>query len=335
MIYRTLEILGDRHVGFILCLIVILNLAAGSLVMNMNPELYPPFFPFDLTFFFRPALTVHWWLYLLLITFSLFAVNMVACFIESLIRLKTATTGRHKLFIGIFIHAALILTMAAHVYDGFYGTSGQATLTPKATSIAGIGDVTALSVHNSYHPDGSLKDTEVALKITQDNGQSIGKRMAYNEPAIFDGGQREIIVQSGQERPVGVVLVRKSDGAVFDMMPYQPHQINGGQLTLKGVYQSPMRVLIAEFVWEKVATQPQLLTMALHAEMVRHNKITVADEQLEYKEMLTVPVVAVMTRYNPAVPIILLGLLAASIGTLLQISFARRQASTTPIIAKG
>ena len=325
MIYRTLEILGDRHVGFILCLIVILNLAAGSLVMNMNPELYPPFFPFDLKFFFQPTLAVHWWLYLLLATFSLFAINMTACFIESLIRLKTATTGRRRLFIGIFIHAALMFTMAAHVYDGFYGTSGQATLTPNATSIAGIGDVSALSIYNSHHPDGSLKDTEVILRITQNDGQSIKKRIAYNEPATFDGGQREIIVQGGQERPVGVVLIRKSDGEIFNMMPYQPHQISGGQLTLKGVYQSPMKVLIAEFVWEKVAAQPQLLTMALHAEMVRHNKITVANELLGYKEMLKVPVVAVMTRYNPAIPIILLSLLAASIGTMLQIRYARAQ----------
>lgn len=325
MIYRTIEILGDRHVGFILCLIVILNLAAGSLVMNMNPDLYPPFFPFDLKFFFQPTLAVHWWLYLLLFTFSLFAINMVACFVESLVRLKTAVTGRRRLFIGIFIHAAFILTMAAHVYDGFYGTSGQATLTPEATSIAGIGDVSALSVYNSRHPDGSLKDTEVSLKIIRDNGQSIEKRMAYNEPATFDGAKREIIVQSGQERPVGVVLIRKSDGKIFNMMPYRPHQISGGQLTLKGIYQSPMRVLIAEFVWEKVTAQPQLLTMALHTEMARHNKITVANKLLGYKEMLKVPVVAVMTRYNPAIPIILLSLLAASIGTVLQIRYARGQ----------
>jgi len=59
--------------------------------------------------------------------------------------------------------------------------------------------------------------------------------------------------------------------------------------------------------------------------MVRHNKITVANKLLGYKEMLKVPVVAVMTRYNPAIPIILLSLLAASIGTVLQIRYARGQ----------
>ncbi len=327
MIYRIVEILGNRYAGFILCLIVILNLAAGSLVMNMNPEIYPPFFPFDLNFFFQPTLTVHWWLYLLLVTFGLFAINMIACFIESLVRLRTAVTGRLRLFVGIFIHAALILTMAAHIHDGFYGGSGQATLSPEPIRLTGIGDVSALSVRSSYHPDGALKDTEAILKITQADGRSIGKRIAYNEPATFEGGQREIIIQGGEKRPAGVTLIRKSDGEIFEMMLYRPQQINGGRLTLRGVYPSQMEVLIAQFVWEKIAEQPQLLTMALHHKMVRHNKITVANEVLGYKEMLEVPVVAVMTRYNPAIPIILLSLLFASIGTVLQIYYARRQSA--------
>jgi len=295
--------------------------------MNMNPEIYPPFFPFDLQFFFQPTLTVHWWLYLLLITFSFFAINMVACFIESLIRIKSATTGKLRLFIGIFIHAALILTMAAHIYDGFYGSSGQATLSPEPTLITGIGNVSALSVHNTHHPDGSLKDTEVILKISQKNAESTQQRIAYNEPATFENGQREIIIQGGQNRPAGVILIRKHDGEIFEMMPYRPQQINGGRLTLKGVYQSQMEVLIAQFVWEKISEQPQLLTMALHDGMVRHNKITVDNEILGYKEMLEVPVVAVMTRYNPAIPIILLSLLVATIGTVLQIYYARTQSS--------
>jgi len=329
MIHRTVEILGNRHAGFILCLIVVINLIAGSLVMNMNPELYPPFFPFDLKFFFHPMLAVHWWLYLLLVTFGLFAINMTACFIESIIRIRDTTTGRLRLFIGIFIHAALILTMAAHLYDGFYGNSGQATLSPEPTPIADIGDVSALSVHSTYHPDGSLKDTEAILKIDQPDGHSTRQRIAYNEPATFEGGQREIIIQGGQKRPVGVVLIRRDDGQTFDMMPYRPQQINGGRLTLKGVYQSPMKVLIAQFVWEKISEAPQLLTMALDNNMVRHNKITIANEVLGYKEMLEIPVVAVMTRYNPAIPIILLSLLVASIGTLLQIYYARVQSRTS------
>ncbi len=325
MIYRTIEILGNRHAGFILCLIVVLNLAVGSLVMNMNPEIYPPFFPFNLTFFFQPVLAVHWWLYLLFLTFGLFAVNMIACFIESLIRLRTATTGRLRLLAGIFIHAALILTMAAHIHDGFYGGSGQATLSPEPTPLAGIGEVSARAVHSTYHPDGSLKDTEAILRIVRPDGETVEARMAYNEPITFDGGRREIIIQGGEKRPAGVLLVRKSDGETLEMMPYRPQSVGEGRLTLRGVYLSEMRVLIGQFVWEKIAEEPQLLTMALHHKLPRHNKITVAGEVLEYKEMLEVPVVAVMTRYNPAIPIILLSLLFASIGTVLQIVFARRQ----------
>ncbi len=327
MIYRIVEILGNRHAGFILCLIVIINLAAGSLVMNMNPELYPPFFPFDLKFFFQPTLGVHWWLYLLLVTFGLFGINMIACLIESIIRIRNTTTDKRRLFIGIFIHAAVILTMAAHIYDGFYGSSGQATLSPKPTTIAGIGDVRALSVHSTYHPDGSLKDTEASLLIKQADGHTSQQRIAYNEPATFEAAQREIIIQGGEERAAGVILIRKNDGEIFKMMPYQPQQINNGRLTLKGIYQSQMQVLIAQFVWERLSEQPQLLTMALSEQMARHNKISVANEVLGYKEMLKVPVVAVMTRYNPAIPIILLSLIVATIGTILQIRYARTQSA--------
>ncbi len=327
MAYRIIEILGNRHAGFILCLVVIINLAVGSLVMNINPELYPPFFPFDLKFFFQPTLTVHWWLYLLLVTFSLFGINMIACFIESIIRIRDTTTGRLRLFIGIFIHAAVILTMVAHIYDGFYGNSGQATLSPNPITIAGIGDVSALSVHSTKHPDGSLKDTEATLLIQQPGGSTSQQRIAYNEPATFEAAQREIIIQGGEERAAGVILIRKNDGELFKMMPYQPQHIGDGRLTLKGIYQSQMQVLIAQFVWEKLSEQPQLLTIALSEQMVRHNKITIANEVLGYKEMLKVPVVAVMTRYNPAIPIILLSLLVAAIGTILQIYYARAQAT--------
>ncbi len=43
MTYRIVEILGNRYAGLILCPIVILNLAAGSLLMTMNPESSSPF----------------------------------------------------------------------------------------------------------------------------------------------------------------------------------------------------------------------------------------------------------------------------------------------------
>lgn len=325
MFYRLIQILGNRNAGFVLCLIVVLNLAVGSLVMNMHPDLYPPFFPFDLNFFFRPAMGVHWWLYLLLVTFSLFGINLIACLLESVVRLRNTTTGRVRLYVGLLFHAAVILTLAAHVYDGFYGGSRQLMITPEATAIEGIGDVSAKSIASTYHPDGSLKDTEAVLHIQREDGGTLEKTIAYNQPALFDGAQREIIIQGGQEQPVGIMLMRKDDGEEFPMMPYRPQELPGGRLTLQGVYKTKTGILVARFVWERISQQPQLLSMALHRRMARHNKITVAGKTYGYKEMIEAPVAAVMVRYNPSIPIILISLLVATIGTVLQIQYARTQ----------
>ena len=79
---NLIKIIGDRQAGFLLGMIVVLNLIVGSLVMNHYPKLYPKFFNLDLNFFFHPVRGEHFWLYALLLTFSLFGINLLACTIE-------------------------------------------------------------------------------------------------------------------------------------------------------------------------------------------------------------------------------------------------------------
>ena len=94
MLYSLIRILGDRHAGFILCLVVVINLIVGSLVMNNHPELYPTFLHLDLNSFFQPVRSEHLWLYALLVTFSLFGINLLASTIDSTIRLINVKAGR-------------------------------------------------------------------------------------------------------------------------------------------------------------------------------------------------------------------------------------------------
>ncbi|VAX09141.1 hypothetical protein MNBD_GAMMA26-2305 [hydrothermal vent metagenome] len=325
MIYRTIKFLGNKHAGFILCMIVVINLAAGSLVMNMYPKIYPPFFPFNLNFFFQPVQTIHWWLYALMVTFGLLSINLAACFIESIVRLKDATTGKLRLYAGLLLHGAILLTLVAHIHDGFYGDSDHMMLTTKPTTVPGVGTVIAKSVNNQLHPDGSLKDTLAELEFQLEDGTTHTETIAYNEPALFDGGRREIIIQGGKNQPAGVALISADDGQEFSMLPYKPVAMAGGRLTLQGVYESRMDVLIAQFVWERISQQPQMLTIALSQHMTQHNKLKLNDQMFGYKAMITEPTVAVMTRYNPSVPIILISLLIATIGTVLLIQYARIQ----------
>ena len=123
MMYNWIKILGDRHAGFLLCLVVVINLIAGSLVMNSYPELYPSFFHLDLNYFFRPARVEHSWLYALLLTFTLFGVNLLACIIDSVIRLLNNRAGRLKASAALLFHVALVTTMIAHLVEGFYGST--------------------------------------------------------------------------------------------------------------------------------------------------------------------------------------------------------------------
>jgi hypothetical protein len=305
-------------------MVVIINLAIGSLVMNMYPKLYPPFFPFDLKFFFQPVEKVHSWLYALLVTFSLFGINMAACLIESTIKLLNSDSNRLKQWAALLIHFALFLTMGAHLYDGFYGNSGHAMITPEGTEIAGIGQVRTESIVNTFHPDGSLKDTAATLAFKRPDGTESKQTLTYNQPALFDGGTREVIIQSGENQPVGLVLANQQKGDSIDMLPYEKVSIPGGSLSLQGVFQTRSGIIFAEFHWTPDGGERQSRALALNGNMQQHNKLVLAGNHYVFKEMIEAPYLAAMIRYNPAIPLILISLLTATLGTILLIYLAAR-----------
>lgn len=323
MLIRLIQILGNRDAGFILCLIVILNLAIGSLVMNMYPDLYPPFFPYDLNFFFKPVEKVHFWLYGLLITFGLFTINLGACLIESILRLIQSSQNRLRQSAALLFHIALFLTLGAHLYDGFYGSNGQAMITPDGTQIPGIGHAKTLSIINSYHPDGKLKDTEATLLFQLADGSEVEKILTYNQPALFEGGTREVIIQSGDNQPIGVALENNADNRIFSFLPYEPTAIPGGILRLQGMFQMETGMIFAQFHWLPTAGQAQTQVIALEKGLQQHSTLALGGNQYQFQEMIEEPYLAAMVRYNPAIPLILLSLLTASLGTLLLIQVGR------------
>lgn len=324
MLYRLIQILGNRNAGFILCMVVIINLAIGSLVMNLYPDLYPPFFPYNLNFFFQPVQKVHFWLYGLLITFGLFGINLGACLIESTVKLVSSANNRLRQWAALLIHIAMFLTMGAHLYDGFYGSSGQAMITPEGTEIPGIGFVKTESVVNTQHPDGSLKDTAATLAFKLTDGTEVTKTLTYNEPALFDGGKREVLIQGGENQPIGLVLANQQQGSRFELLPYERTPIPGGSLSLQGVFQTRAGIIFAEFHWTPDGGKRQSRALALNGDMGRHNQLMLAGNQYRFQEMIEAPVLAAMTRYNPSIPLILLSLLTATLGTMLLIQLARQ-----------
>lgn len=323
--FRLICILGNRYAGFALGMLVILNLAVGSLVMDRFPKVYPPFFPNDLGFFFDPVQAKHAWLYALLVTFSLFTVNLIACIIEAVVRMVQARRARLKQLAALLFHLALVLILVAHLYDGVYGDEHQVALDDQPQTVPGIGLVRVESLQNHYHPDGSLKDTEVALWIRLADGRELHKRIAFNEPALFSGGVREILIQQGEHQPSGLIVTRVSDDASLILMPDEPYRIEGGHLVLRGASMSKMGVPIADLLWLRKDGTRQQLFMVLDARASRHSEIEIAGERYRYQALVTTPVAFVTVRYNPAVPLVLAGLLLASLGTILLIGWQRRR----------
>ena len=316
MLYSLTKIIGNRSAGFILTLIVVLNLAVGSLVMNFNPDLYPPFFPFDLNYFFDPVRPVHVWLYGLLVTFTLLGLNLGACLIESIVELFQSQSRWQKRSAALLIHIALLLTMAAHLYDGFYGQTQQGAITRQGVDIPGIGQAHAISVKNYYHPDDSLKETEATLSMQLTNGEKLEKTIAYNEPAIFEGGVWEIIIQSGQNQPSGIVLINDANGHEIELAQERSLRLTSGYLTLSGMVSTQVGPF-ARLSWKPYQGPREQLFIALNPNAQRHNDILLSGERYRFKEMFMEPIIAVMVRYNPAILLVILGLLISTAGLIL------------------
>lgn len=315
---NLIRIVGDRHAGFILGMVVVLNLIAGSLVMNSHPELYPKFFQLDLNYFFQPARIEHSWLYALLLTFSLFGINLLACIADSIIRMVTNRSARLKEVSALLFHVALVITMFAHLYEGFYASTQRLPITAQGVELPELGKVRVESLKNIYYPDYSLKDTEVTLSFSKPDGQKLTRDIAFNEPAIFDGGRRQVVMLSGQMVPSGMVVSRRTDDREFLLEEKEPLSLGNGSLVLQGFSETEDGLPYAQFLWQPDDGDPQQRYMALGPEAV-HSQIEIDGVFYQLKNVTEAPWVIAIVKYNPAIPLMLVSLILAAIATVLLI----------------
>ena len=315
---KIISILGNKNAGFILGLAAVFNLALGSLIMNLHPELYPRFFPFDLNFFFTPMLGVHFWLYLLLFVFLCFGINTIACFIEALILLRRTGIKRQKMAT-LLIHLSIILALLAHLYEGFYGHSTQIVISNQKTQIQGIGSAKVERVQRTTHPDGSLKDTEVTIDFDLPDVKNVRKEISYNVPALFDAGRREVIIQEGGTRPVGFTLLRERDKKAFRLTPNTQLSFPEGRLQLLDIIPTRIGIPFARLRFQRQIGEDEMLLLALTSQKTHHSQIKVGHDLLLFQSMVEAPYVSALIRYNPAIPIVIVSVLCMTIGLLLYI----------------
>ncbi|OGS94365.1 MAG: hypothetical protein A3H31_00715 [Gallionellales bacterium RIFCSPLOWO2_02_FULL_57_47] len=316
--YDLIRILGDRHAGFILGMVVVLNLIAGSLVMNSHPELYPKFFHFDLNYFFQPARLEHSWLYALLVTFTLFGINLLACIADSIIRMVTNKAARLKEVSALLFHVALVITMAAHLYEGFYASTQRLPITTQGVTLPELGKVRVESLKNIHYPDYSLKDTEVTLSFSKPDGQKLTRDIAFNEPAIFDIGRRQVVMLGGQMMPSGVAISRSTDKREFLLEENKPLPLGNGSLHLQGFFETEEGLPYAQFLWQPDNGNPQQRFMVLDAG-APHSQINIDGVAYQLNKVTEAPFIIAIVRYNPAIPLMLVSLILAAVATVLLI----------------
>lgn len=331
MMYNLIKIIGDRHAGFLLCLVVVLNLIAGSLVMNSHPELYPSFSHLDLNYFFQPVRIEHFWLYALLLTFTLFGINLLACIADSIVRLFNNKAGRLKASAALLFHVALVVTMVAHLIEGFYGSTQRIPITAQGVELPELGTVQVGSLKNIYYPDNSLKDTEVTLLFSKPDGQQLRKDIAFNQPAIFDGGRRQVVMLSGQAIPSGIVVARSADNLELRLEPGKAQPLGSGNLVLQGLFETPTGLPYARLLWQRDDGDQQQHIMALNAG-VPHSQIRVDGELYQFRGVIESPFIVAIVRYNPAIPLMLVSLILASAAIFLLVKWLGTRSGDQPRI---
>ncbi|OGS99778.1 MAG: hypothetical protein A3F73_13520 [Gallionellales bacterium RIFCSPLOWO2_12_FULL_59_22] len=315
---NLIRILGDRHAGFILCMMVVVNLIVGSLVMNSYPDLYPKFFHLDLNYFFRPVRIEHAWLYALLLTFTLFGINLLACIAESVARVVNNRGGRLKEYAALLFHVALVFAMLSHLIEGFYGSTQQLPITAEGVELPELGKTRVESLQNIFHPDGSLKDTQVTLSFDRPGGQQVSKEIAFNEPAIFDKGRRQVVMLSGQTIPSGLVIARNPDNREFTLKAGESLPLENGGLLLRGFFETGNGLPYAQFLWHPDNGSLQQRIMVLEAG-APHSQIEIDGISYRFNRITEAPFIIAIVRYNPAIPLMLVSLILASIATVMLI----------------
>ena len=247
---NIIRLLGNRTIGFSLGLLIVVELMVGSLVMNLNIEIYPRFLTFDLNYFIHPYRWVHFWFYLLFVTFGVYGINISACFIDSLMNLITARNRIQDRLASLFTHSFIILALLGHFWEGYGASSYQKTIGPEPTHLPGIGQVVVQNVQNLFYPDGSLKDSELVIRIDRGQGEPATKQISYNSPAIFNWGTRAIIIQSAREHVAGFVLKNRTNEKRFPLQLGSVLSLQGGTLHVIKIYPDWNGVPLALLSWQ-------------------------------------------------------------------------------------
>ncbi|MDH5719309.1 MAG: hypothetical protein OEZ13_01690 [Spirochaetia bacterium] len=331
-IRKIIEILGNKKAGFLLTMVMVLSLISGSLVMNMNVDIYPPFFEFDFKYFFYPVQPVHMWFYFLLIVSLAYSINLVFCVIEQFLLVKKIKNIEAKRWASILAHIAVIFALIAHLIEGSTVKSNYVEISKKPVSINGFGSFYAESIQEKFYPDGKLKDVIVNLKGQKADGTEFDKIMSYNNPVTFTAGIRTILIQQITSAGSSIVLKRNSDGKTLPLDYQGQIKTPEGLLRLAGIEKtkSGFWLVYLKHILKNSEEKSIYLTGSEDIKdacsltqnkdyfLCRHMNIVIKNETYSFFKVIETPVIYALVKYNPGVHFILPAALLMCVSLILQ-----------------
>jgi hypothetical protein len=219
---RWLAFLRSQELGLLCGLAVVVLLATGSFVVAATRDGASAALRTDelLPFFQHPS-PWHFWLYLLLPVFGLYALNTTLCTWDTTVdrwRKGQRSPWQHG---PAFFHVAFLFALLAHLVGGFGSRLGEPLAVGEAWTPLGDGRLARIGeVRPEFHPNGQLKQLAVTLDLAP-AGQDVPDatvEVAFNRPLSSGWGSRMWFLAGVDEGPVVYLQPREAPGVPWALI---------------------------------------------------------------------------------------------------------------------
>jgi hypothetical protein len=185
-------------------------LAVGSVVMAATREGASAGIQLDdLTGFFAPPRSAHWWLYLLFPLAGLFALNTTLATWENVLRRWRQGQRAPSAYAAAVIHVGFLLALVAHAAGGFRSEErGTAVVGPAFQPLPGFGEARLVTLDVDPLPNGMPRSVRAALELRAGPGAAPTRaEVGFNQPLSEGLGARLALLQEFGQAPTARLSV--------------------------------------------------------------------------------------------------------------------------------
>ncbi|MBI5532375.1 MAG: hypothetical protein HY898_06655 [Deltaproteobacteria bacterium] len=290
------RLLGEQRTGIVCSFVSAALMGMGSLIMDSSPQLYAGLSMDDVRFFFQPWRWQHAWFYALAVSLAIWALSALVCTWDSLVSRIQRRVTRPSAYGALVLHVTFVLALVAHLWGGLKASSTRFMVTAQGTSIDGE-TWRAVGFEQQTHSGGMPRSVTVTL---QRSGEEI--TIGYNHPITSGAGARELLL--GQVEMMADGLVVRHKGRQVVVRPDEPAVAGGDRIVLRRFHdprRTPsLRVPVAELV---IGGQSAMLPM--DPQSTGETSFLAVNES---------PIVVLIQRRNPSVPLVLFVTLLLAVG---------------------